>query len=74
MHARERFRSILKHGSETIKEGIEAQFWPSRPQSLNIEVTAICDSKCIHCPREAMDRPMRPMSEELFRKIVDQAA
>lgn len=74
MSARDRFREIFKQGSETIKEGIESQYWPLRPQSLNIEITAICDSKCVHCPREAMDRPMRPMPEDLFRRIVDQAA
>jgi len=48
--------------------------WPSRPESLNFEITSICDAKCIHCPREEMDRRMKPMDLALFRKMVDQAA
>lgn len=74
MSAKERLRNLWQGGLEAIKEGIESQRWPERPQSINLEVTSICDSKCIHCPRHEMDRPMRPMPLELFRKIVDEAA
>jgi radical SAM protein with 4Fe4S-binding SPASM domain len=57
-----------------LKDTINSRAWPDRPQGLMVEITSICDSKCIHCPREAMDRPMRPMDFNLFKRLVDQAA
>src|SRR5262249_488623 len=41
---------------------------------LTFEITAACDAKCIHCPRLDMDRPMRVMPMDLFRRMIDQAA
>ncbi|HEY8280338.1 MAG TPA: radical SAM/SPASM domain-containing protein [Bdellovibrionota bacterium] len=57
-----------------VKDGITSRHWPDRPHSINLEITSICDSKCIHCPRHEMDRPMKAMDFELFKKLVDQAA
>src|SRR3989338_8028625 len=74
MSVKERLRTFVQSGREAVKEGLEARRWPSRPQSINVEITSICDSKCIHCPRHDMDRPMRPMPMELFKKLVDEAA
>jgi MoaA/NifB/PqqE/SkfB family radical SAM enzyme len=51
----------------------ESRRWPARPESINFEITAACDAKCIHCPRLDMERPMKPMPMELFRRMVDQA-
>jgi len=48
--------------------------WPDRPEALNFEITSICDAKCIHCPREEMERRMKHMDLGLFRRMVDQAA
>lgn len=67
-------KSFLKNGIDSIKEGLEAHHWPVRPQSINLEITSICDSKCIHCPRHDMDRPMRPIDTKLLQKIVEEAA
>ncbi|MCM2323102.1 MAG: radical SAM protein [Oligoflexia bacterium] len=44
------------------------------PRQLNIEVTSICNARCIMCPREKMTRPMEPMSRALYEKIIGEAA
>jgi len=67
---REQARRVL----QTVKDGAQSLQWPKRPQLINLEITAICDARCIHCPREAMDRSQRPMEMEIFKKLVDQAA
>jgi MoaA/NifB/PqqE/SkfB family radical SAM enzyme len=67
---REQARRVL----QTVKDGTQSLQWPKRPQSINVEITAICDARCIHCPREAMDRSQRQMEMALFKKLVDQAA
>ncbi len=58
----------------SLKDRLTSSLWPTRPHSINLEITSICDSKCIHCPRDQMDRPMRAMNMEIFRKLIDQAA
>ena len=45
-----------------------------RPHHVGIEVTAACNARCIMCPRHGMDRAMRPMPFELFRKVIDDCA
>lgn len=72
------YKSKIVHYLGKTKEGLKeawaSRSWPDRPEELNIELTSICDSKCIHCPRENMDRPMRAMDFDLFKRIVDEAA
>src|ERR1700722_17769066 len=53
---------------------LDSRAWPARPHSINVELTAICDARCIHCPREDMDRSQRPMDLALFKRLVDEAA
>jgi radical SAM protein with 4Fe4S-binding SPASM domain len=64
----------IKETLHNIKQSFESSKWRERPQSLNIEVTAACDARCIHCPRQEMDRPKTPMNFELFKKVIDEAA
>lgn len=40
---------------------------------VEIEATNLCNAACIHCPREALTRPMGKMSWEVFRRVADQA-
>ena len=42
------------------------------PPEVNIETTSICNSHCIMCPIDRIDRPKRAMDMELFKKIVDE--
>jgi len=67
---REQARRLL----QTVKDGAQSRQWPKRPEAINLEITAICDARCIHCPREAMERSQRQMEMSLFKKLVDQAA
>ncbi|MGQ0506333.1 MAG: radical SAM/SPASM domain-containing protein [Myxococcaceae bacterium] len=57
-----------------VKDGLNSRHWPERPESINFEITAICDAKCIHCPRQEMERVMRSMELPLFKKMIDEAA
>lgn len=63
----------LSRVRQTVKDLLESRLWPRRPQTLNFEITAACDAKCIHCPRQDMDRAMKPMPLGLFRKMIDEA-
>ncbi len=68
------WRSHARNALQTVKDAAQSFQWPRRPQAINVEITAICDARCIHCPREAMDRSQRPMDMALFKKLIDQAA
>jgi len=59
---------------QVAKDLLESRRWPERPQTINFEITAACDARCIHCPRLDMDRPMKAMAMPLFQRMVDQAA
>lgn len=55
-------------------------FWKKRmaalesfPTQINIEVTSICNAKCVMCPRHLIKRRMEVMPMELYKKIVDDA-
>lgn len=43
--------------------------------NIEIEATNICNTRCVHCPREAITRPLTHMTREVFepiaRKIID---
>jgi MoaA/NifB/PqqE/SkfB family radical SAM enzyme len=66
--------SLLSTARAIGKDLLESRHWPARPESINFEITAACDARCIHCPRLDMDRPMKAMPMDLFRRMVDQAA
>lgn len=66
--------TIIQSAKAIAKDFLESPKWPKRPQHLAFEITGACDAKCIHCPRQGMDRPKRQMNFELFKKMVDQAA
>ena len=66
--------SLLSAVQAIGKDLLESRHWPARPESINFEITAACDARCIHCPRLDMDRPMKAMPMDLFRRMVDQAS
>ena len=66
--------SVIRDARTVAKDWLESRHWPARPQSINFEITAACDARCIHCPRLDMDRPMKPMKMDLFARMIDQAA
>lgn len=45
----------------------------SVPTQLNIEVTSVCNARCIMCPRENMTRKQEVMEWSIFEKIVREA-
>jgi MoaA/NifB/PqqE/SkfB family radical SAM enzyme len=47
---------------------------PAVPPTLYIELTDICNLKCIMCDRNGMTRKSGMMDMELFKKIIDNAA
>jgi MoaA/NifB/PqqE/SkfB family radical SAM enzyme len=66
--------SLLSAARAVGKDLLESRHWPARPESINFEITAACDARCIHCPRLDMDRPMKAMPMDLFHRMVDQAS
>jgi MoaA/NifB/PqqE/SkfB family radical SAM enzyme len=66
--------TLASQAKTVVKDLLESGKWPRRPEHLGFEITGACDAKCIHCPRQEMDRPKRQMPFELFRRLVDQAA
>lgn len=68
------FKVAAENLRMAVKAGLDSRRWAFRPQAVNFEITAACDARCIHCPRNRMDRPMKPMAFELFKKMVDEAA
>ena len=67
-------RAFWSKAKQTVRDWWHSGRWPDRPETINIEITAACDARCVHCPRLDMDRPMKAMPPELFRKVIDQAA
>lgn len=64
----------LSEISAFARDYVHSHQWPRRPETLGFEITAACDARCIHCPREDMDRPMKAMPMPLFRRMIDDAA
>lgn len=44
------------------------------PNVVQIETTNACNAKCIICPHNKMQRPVRYMEDELFTGIIDECA
>ncbi|MFZ2448413.1 MAG: radical SAM/SPASM domain-containing protein [Syntrophobacteraceae bacterium] len=44
------------------------------PTTVRIETTNRCNSHCVICPHQKMTRPLTTMSEELYRKIIDECS
>jgi MoaA/NifB/PqqE/SkfB family radical SAM enzyme len=64
---------LLRTAKAVTKDYVHSRHWPRRPESINVEITAACDARCIHCPRLDMDRPMKPMAMGLFQKLIEEA-
>jgi Iron-sulfur cluster-binding domain len=65
---------LLNSAKTVVKNLVQSPLWSDRPEKINFEITAACDSRCIHCPRLDMDRPMKVMNMSLFRRLIDQAS
>lgn len=44
-----------------------------KPETLRIELTNLCNTSCVMCPRDKLTRPQGVMSDEVFEKAVKQA-
>jgi len=55
-----------------LKFGLEKVGRP--PDTVRLESTNFCNSKCVFCPRACMTRPQGIMSMELYKKVVDECA
>src|SRR3990172_1553494 len=58
------FRTILKH-KDTL---------PKFPYLCDVELTNYCNLKCIFCGQQGMTRDSGFMSEEVFKKVVDECS
>lgn len=48
--------------------------WRRIPERLYIETTNACNAKCIMCPHERMQRPIKFMNDYLFERIIMELA
>ncbi len=44
------------------------------PAVVRIETTNACNARCVICPHQHMNRPVRQMDDALFRRIIDECA
>lgn len=58
------FKNILKYKDKL----------PEFPFIVDVELTNHCNLRCIFCGQQAMTREKGYMSEEIFKKIVDECA
>ncbi len=61
---------------EAIERGLHDEFYSQMkqpPQSTDVETAALCDLACPHCFRQYIVTPDKLITEELFRKVIDQA-
>ena len=64
---------MLKVGARVVGSMLDLLKGPF-PMTVRIETTNHCNAACTFCPRESIGRPKGFMSEDLFRKIVDECA
>jgi radical SAM protein with 4Fe4S-binding SPASM domain len=43
-----------------------------KPLGIQIETTSLCNAKCVFCPHKDMSRKKGCMSDDLFKKVIDQ--
>jgi hypothetical protein len=65
---------MLRRAKQFAHDWWFSRKWPHAPEQVSVEITAACDAKCVHCPRQEMDRDMKPMPAELFKKLVANCA
>lgn len=58
------------HAHLPIQAGVLTPF----PQHLDIELTNVCNLRCVMCPRNEMTRKLGFMPTEVFKRIVDEMA
>ena len=62
---------------EAIARGLHDTFYAEMkhpPKSVDIETAAVCDLACPHCFRQYIVTPDKLISDELYFRVVDQAA
>lgn len=62
---------------KNIRNYIRAKRFPainrsSLPQIAHIEVTNICNARCVMCPQSTMKRQLGAMEDSLYRRIIEQ--
>ncbi|MCC7252568.1 radical SAM protein [Hyphomicrobium sp.] len=68
--------AVVKPVGDPVRRFLEKQQdkYLYRPLLLSVETLALCNAACNFCPYPAMDRKGDRMSDELFRKIIDDVA
>lgn len=74
MPLQSKIANMIPEARSIIKDILTSRQWRKRPHHLAFEITAACDARCVHCPRQKIDRPKKQMDFNLFRDMVDQAA
>lgn len=70
-------KSLRIVASQIICRSIGRVFDATRgrfPAVVRIETTNACNARCVICPHQRMNRPVRQMDEAVFRRIIDECA
>lgn len=73
------YQAGLENGLFSLP-GVGRWLWKRRlsrlesvPRTLCLEVTSICNAKCIMCPRHDMDRKMELMPFDMYSRLIEEA-
>lgn len=65
---------VLKNTARHIAASFEPRRWrATHVPEVNIENTSICNSHCVFCANDMMQRPRQPMNADVFKKAVNEA-
>ncbi len=65
---------VLKNWLVYIQTTFQPRRWkPTAVPDVNIENTSICNSHCVFCPNDIMQRPRQAMKTDIFGKAVAEA-
>lgn len=76
----DKVRRVLKRKAEAFYGSLRGDLdstleaMAARPFELHLELTNLCNADCIFCPYHFQQRPHAFMSEDVFRRAVDQFA
>lgn len=63
---------VLRSFARRMLPGADPQVFLERPYELHLELTNLCNAKCVFCPYTLQTRSHQFMSERIFKKAVDE--
>ncbi|HEY9863067.1 MAG TPA: tetratricopeptide repeat protein, partial [Candidatus Obscuribacterales bacterium] len=68
----EQYLQRVENYKNAIENLYEKKYWLDYPLNVSIETFSSCNAACNFCPYPSLDRKGTKMSEDLFKKIIDE--